>query len=222
MGIPGEVVEVVISFGARRQERDADDVASAAGEQAAAGDDKGGISRARKRTAGRALQVERPDGRGAGSDRDVAARDLDVLRRCPGADGGIHRVIGGDERGVTEATGTRRDVFEEFGVGISPAADESDVRGKRAVEHLIARGAADPGRRAAVAAQLQGRGRIRPCDRGETQRTGHRAVQRVAEINEGLAARQRERPEQFVPVDGVLSARGVVEGIVLEPDAAAA
>ena len=220
--IPGEVVEMVISFGAGRQERDADDVAAAAGEQAAAGDDEGGVSRAGKRAAGRALQVERSDGRGAGADGDVAARDLDMLGRRPGADGGIHRVIGGDERGVTEAPGTWRDVFEEFGVGIGPAADESDVRGQRAIKDLIARRAADPGRRGAVAAQLQGRGRIRPRDRGEAQRTDHRSIQGVAEINERLATRQRERPEQFVPVHGVLSGRGVVEGIILETDTAAA
>ena len=220
--VPGEVVEVIIPFGAGGQEGNADDVGAAAGEQAAGGDDEGGVSRAGKRAAGRALQVERPDGRGAEGEGLVAGGDLRVGGRGPRAGRGVDRVISRDQRGVAEAARTRRDVFKELGVGISPAAHETDVRGERAVEDLITGRDADAGRRGAISCELQGRGRIRPSDRSEAQRTDHRAVQRVAEIDHRLSARQRERPEQFVPIDRVLSARGVVEGIILEADATAA
>ena len=220
--VPGEVVEVIIPFGAGGQERDAEDVAAAAGEQAAGGDDEGGVSRAGKRPSGRALQVERPDGRGAGAYGDVAGGDLRVGGRGPRARRGVDRVISRDQRGVAEAARTRSDVFEELGVGISPAADETDVRGERAVEDLITGRDADAARRGAISCELQGRGRIRPRDRSEAQRTDHRGVGGVAEIDHRLSARQRERPEQFVPIDRVLSGRGVVEVIILEADAAAA
>ena len=67
MGIPGEVVEMIIAFSPGRQERDADDVGAAAGEQAAGGDDEGGVGGAEDRPGAGTLQIQRADGRRTGA-----------------------------------------------------------------------------------------------------------------------------------------------------------
>ena len=217
-GVPGEVVEMVVPFRTCGEEGDVDRMRAAAGKQAAGGDDEGRVRGAGQGPTGRALEIERADRRRARAEGDIAGRHLDVLVGGPRTGGEIDGIVGRDHRGVTEAAGRRGDVFQEFSVGVGPAADKRNIGGEAAVDDLITGAEAEVGGGRTVAGKEERRRGVGPGEGGEADRAHDRSAGVVALIDQRLAADQGQRAEDFAPVDGVLSGGAVVEGVVLDAD----
>ena len=209
---------MVVAFRAGGQEGDVDRMRATAGQQATGSDDEGRTSGAGQGADVRPLKIERADRRRARAEGDVAGGHLDVLGRRPGADRRVDGVIGRDHRGVTETAGRRGDIFQEFGVGIGPTADERDVGGEAAVDDLVAGAEAEVGGGRTVTREEERRRGVGPGDPSEADRAHDRSAGVVALIDQRLAADQGQRTEDFAPVDRILSGGAVVEGVVLDAD----
>ena len=206
---------MIIAFGPGGQERNVDGMTAAARQQAARRDDENRIGGARQSAGGGSLEIQRPDGRGAGAQRHVRRGDLDVLRRGPCADGGIDGVVAGSQSGVTEATARGGGILQELRVGVSPAPDERDVGSERTIEDLVGGGSTHGRSGAALTADQERRGVVGARQGGEAQ-DARRGRIHVTHVHHRLSAGDGQGAQQLSPCGGV----GAVEGGAFQPHAA--